>query len=99
MEGSPKSAYELAMERLKKKDADEGVVDKPLTDEQRSAIAEARSVYKARMAEREIMFHAAQGKAQSPEELDSLNEELRRDKERFASDRDAKIASARSSAV
>lgn len=99
MEGSPKSAYELAMERLKKKDADEGVVEKPLSEDQRSIIAEARSVYEARMAEREILFHAAQRKAQSPEELDSLNEEFRRDRERFANDRDAKIASARSSAV
>jgi hypothetical protein len=43
------------------------------------------------MAEREIPFHAAQRKAQSPEELDRLNEEFRRDRECFANDRDAKI--------
>lgn len=62
-----------------------------LSDDQRSIIAEARSDYEARMAEREILFHAAQRKAQSPEELDRLNEEFRRDRERFANDRDAKI--------
>ena len=34
-DGAPKSAFELAMERLRKKDADEGVVEKSLTDEQK----------------------------------------------------------------
>src|SRR5262245_46575571 len=31
----PKSAFELAMERLRKQDADEGVVERTLTDEQK----------------------------------------------------------------
>ena len=34
-----KSAYELAMERLKKKDADEGVSERALTDEQKTIYA------------------------------------------------------------
>ncbi len=41
----PKSAYELAMERLRKKDQEAGEDDRPLTDEQKSAIAEVRSFY------------------------------------------------------
>ena len=39
-----KSSLELAMERLAKKDADAGVESRPLTDEQKAAIAEARCV-------------------------------------------------------
>ena len=35
---APKSALELAMERLKKKDAEAGVVEHKLTEEQKAAI-------------------------------------------------------------
>src|SRR5690349_24615093 len=35
MDGAPKSAYELAMERLKKKDADAGVSERSLSEEQK----------------------------------------------------------------
>ncbi len=45
---APKSAYELAMERLRKKDQEAGVEERRLTDEQRAAIAEARKVAEAR---------------------------------------------------
>ena len=43
----PKSAYELAMERLRQKDREAGVEERPLTDQQKAAIAEARQVYQA----------------------------------------------------
>ena len=39
---APKSAYELAMARLKKKDRDEGVEDRPLTGEQRARIVDEK---------------------------------------------------------
>ena len=39
---APKSAYEIAMARLQKKDKEEGVVDRPITEAQRAAIAEAK---------------------------------------------------------
>ncbi len=42
----PKSAYELAMERLRQKDREAGVEERPLTEKQKAAIAEARQVYK-----------------------------------------------------
>ncbi len=38
----PKSAVELAMARFKKQDADEGVRDRQLTDDQKREIAEVR---------------------------------------------------------
>jgi hypothetical protein len=40
----PKSAFELAMERLRQKDKEASVDDRPLSDEQKAAIAEARSI-------------------------------------------------------
>ncbi len=91
----PKSAYELAMERLRKKDTEAGIDERPLTAEQKAAIAEARQVYEAKVAEREILHQAALRKAGTHEELERLNEELRRDKERLASTRDRKIAEIR----
>lgn len=87
----PKSAYELAMERLKKKDADEGVTERPLTDEQKAGIAEARSLYQARVAEQQILHRAQLMKTYEPAEREAIEEQYRRDLERFASDRDAKI--------
>jgi hypothetical protein len=88
----PKTAYELAMERLRQKDREAGVQERPLTDEQKAAIAEARQVYQARVAEREILHRDALGKAQSREEVEKLETELARDRDRLASDRDRKIA-------
>ena len=88
----PKSAYELAMERLRQKDREAGVEERPLTDQQKAAIAEARQVYQARTAEREILHRDAMRKAQSREEVEKLESELARDRDRLASDRDRKIA-------
>jgi hypothetical protein len=88
---APKSAFELAMEKLKKKDAEAGVSEQILTDEQRTAIAEARSVYESRVAERRIMHQSTVAGIFEPTELEERNIELRRDLERFATDRDAKI--------
>jgi len=88
----PKSAYELAMERLRQKDREAGVEERPLTDQQKAAIAEARQVYQARMAEREILHRDAMRKAQSQEEVEKLESELARDRDRLAGDRGRKIA-------
>jgi len=87
----PKSAYELAMERLRKKDAEDGVIEQKLTDAQKAAIAEARSVYEARVAERQILHREKQLALADPAALDVANEEYRRDLERLAYDRDARI--------
>ena len=91
MNDAPKSALELAMERLKKKDADAGIEQKALTDEQRAAIAEARSVFEARVAERRIMHQHQTAAVFDPQELETRREELLRDLAQFESDRDAKI--------
>jgi hypothetical protein len=88
----PKTAFEIAMERFRSKDEP---ASRPLTDEQKAAIAEARQLYQARVAEREILHQAALRKAGSQEELQQLAEALRRDMERLAGDRDRKIAQIR----
>ena len=79
------------MERLKKKDADAGIEQVSLTDEQRAAIAEARNLYEARVAERRIMHQAQTAAVFDPQELEARREEMRRDLAHFESDRDAKI--------
>jgi hypothetical protein len=93
---APKSAFELVMERLKKKDAEAGIQEQTLTDEQRAQIAEAKSVYEARVAERRIMFQSQTAAIFDPAELELRREELRRDLAQFESDRDAKIQKIRS---
>jgi hypothetical protein len=91
MTDAPKSALELAMERLRKKDAEAGVVEQKLTAEQKAAIAEARSIYEARVAELQILQREKQLRTTDPAEMATMEEEYRRDMERFANDRDSKI--------
>ena len=91
----PKTAYELAMERLRRKDQEGGVVERPLTDAQKAAIAEARRVYDAKIAEREILHRDALRKAKTAEDVVKLNEELAQDRDRYLRDRDRKIGDIR----
>jgi hypothetical protein len=93
----PKTAYELILERLQKKDREAGVEERPLTDEQRTKILELRKVYEARLAEREILFESGRRKAVDPESLEQLEQEYRRDRERISAERDKKIEEARRS--
>jgi hypothetical protein len=87
----PKSAFELAMERLKKQDAESGAVEHKLSDAQKAAIAEARSVYEARLAELQILQRQKQLTTFEPQEVEKMEQEYRRDLDRIATDRDAKI--------
>ena len=98
-DSGPKSAYELAMERLRQKDKEGGIVERPLTAEQKTAIAEARRTYEAKVAEREILHRDALRHAKSAEELQKLNEEFARDRDRYGRDRDRKIAEIRESSA
>jgi hypothetical protein len=90
-DNAPKSAYELAMERLRKKDQDEGVIAVPLTDEQRTQIAEVRNFYDAKIAEHKVLHESAMRRSLDPAERDTLLEQHRRELEHFTSARDAKI--------
>jgi hypothetical protein len=92
---APKSAYELAMERLRKKDKDAGVEERVLTDEDKARIAEIRQFYEAKLAEREILHGSSLSRARDPEAVAQLEEEYRRDRDRLVRERDAKIDKAR----
>ena len=80
------------MARLRQKDADAGIENTPLTDAQKSAIAEVRNFYESKLAEREVLHQSAVRQATDLEALKLLEEHYQVDRERFVSDRDAKIA-------
>jgi hypothetical protein len=97
-DGPPKTAYELAMERLKKKDADAGIETRTVTDAQKAAIAEARNFCEAKIAEQEVLFQSKLRATQDPAQRETLAEMFRRDRDRFISDRDHKIEKIRKGA-
>ena len=92
MTDAPKSAIDIVMERLRRKDAEAGVTEQPLTDPQRAAIAETRSVYVAQVAQRRIMHQSSLASVVDRAQFDEREEELRRDLDRFARERDESIA-------
>ena len=88
---APRTALEIAMDRLRQKDAQDGVEQRPRTDEQKAAIAEVRSIYDARLAQTEVMHRSAIIAIADPAARAKLDEEYQRDRERLQSERDAKI--------
>jgi hypothetical protein len=90
-EEEPKTAYELILERLKKQDRAEGASERVLSGEQKERIAELRRVYEAKLAEREILHQSARARAADLEELEKLEQDYRRDRERISAERDRKI--------
>lgn len=92
---APKSAYEIAMARLRQKDREAGIEERPVTEAQRTRVAELRQLYDARLAEREILHRSERAKARDQEALAQLDEEYRRERERIQAERDHKIEAAR----
>jgi hypothetical protein len=97
MSNPPKSALDIVMERLRQKDAEAGTEQRPLTDAQRTAIAEVRSIYDAQAAERRIMHQSAVAGIFDPDQLAEREAEMRRDLERFERERDEKVKRIRES--
>jgi hypothetical protein len=83
-----KSAYELAMERLEKASP-----SLSLTEDQKKELAEADSVYRAKIAEKELFLKnqilKAQGAGKS-EEVDSLEKQLASEVRRLHEECEAK---------
>ena len=94
-DNAPKSSVEIAMERLRKRDADAGIEQVLLTDEQKAAITEIRSFYGAKIAELEILQESRLRRTFDPAEHETIESESRRDRERLSTERDAKIAKIR----
>jgi hypothetical protein len=93
----PKSAYEIALEKLKRQDQERG--EKPpatLNERQKKAIAEIRSKYDARLAEREILFKAEREKVMAdPDVLEKIEEEYARERRHLEEQRDREITAVR----
>jgi hypothetical protein len=94
-----KSAYELAMERLRRKDAEEGVTEALVTDAQKAAIAEARNLCDAKLAELKILHKSTLARVADPAERAQREENYRRDVQRLNDERDRKIERIRSGQV
>ena len=90
-DGAPKSAYELAMEKLKRQDEAAGVESVELTAAQVDAISEARRTYEARVAESRILYQSSVAGAADVQTLREIEANHRRDLARFATDRDRRI--------
>ena len=92
-----KSAFELAMERLKAKDREEGVSEeKPLTGAQKERIAELRRDAKAKLAEMEILHRKNLASAGAdPAELAKIEESYATDRARVESRLDSAVAKVR----
>ena len=91
VDGAPKSAYEIAMEKLKRQDEVAGVESVELSPAQIDAIAEARRTWEARVAECRILHQSALAGAADAQALQEIEANHRRDLARFASDRDRRI--------
>jgi hypothetical protein len=92
----PKTAYEVAMERLRKKDADAGLERQVVTAEQKAAIAEIRSLYEGKLAQLEVLHEGQMRSLFDPAEREAVERQYRRDRDRLNSERDAKVTKARS---
>ena len=90
-----KSAYELALERLKKSDEAAGVSLRPMTDAQKAAIGEIRNFYEAKLAEQKVLHDSGLRKTIDPAEREALEARYRRERERLSSEREKKIERAR----
>ena len=82
----PKSAYELAMERLQAQDREAGVEARPLSDDQKQQIGELRQQAKAKVAEIEILRGKSIAEAMGdPEKLAEINQHYEIDRQRIES--------------
>ncbi len=93
-----KSAYELAMEKLRKQDEERGEKERLLSDRQREEIAEIRGFYRSKLAEREILHKSELKKAAGtgdPEAVGAAEEGYRRDRARLESEMESKVRAVR----
>jgi hypothetical protein len=83
-----KSAYELAMERLQKE-----APSVPLTEEQRIELSEIDSLYKSKIAEKELLLQDQIRKELAAgrfDEVESLKRQLSAELRRLADEREEK---------
>jgi hypothetical protein len=91
----PRTAVEIAMDRLKRRDAESGVVDEPPSEEQKAALAEARNVHAAKAAELEILHRSKMVAAVDPTDRQRLEAEYRDELRRLHEDLERKVVKIR----
>ena len=94
----PRSAVEIAMARMKQRDAESGVAGRTTTDEQKAALAEARSVHAAKAAELQILQRSKLSGVFDPADRERIDAEYRAELRRLADDMERKIAKIRGAA-
>jgi imidazolonepropionase-like amidohydrolase len=99
-EKGPKSAYEIAMEKLRQRDTERGeAAPVALTEDQKRRIAEIRRRHTARVAEREILYRSERQKIlQDPEaetKLPQFEDDNLRERKRLEEQVEAEIAAVR----
>ena len=88
----PKTAVELAMEKLEARDDFKEV---KLTDEQKVEIADIRSRYRAQIAEFEIQHEGQVPAVGSLEEAEVLRAELKKEKQRLEEEMEKRVSDVR----
>ena len=88
---SPKSAYELAMEKLEAQDQVTGEASAELSPEQIQAISNARQDYEAKLAECKILHQSQMVSTFDPAAREEMEARSRRSLSHFEADRDKKI--------
>jgi hypothetical protein len=92
-----KSAYELALERLEAQGI-ERPRDEALSEEAKRAIAEARKLTEAKLAELEILHRDKLRKLEDPAQRAEQEEFFRLEKARITAEGDARVARLRADA-
>ena len=91
----PKSAFDLAMERLNAADGESGAKRTSLSPKQKEEIAEARRIASSSLAEREILFRDAMKRTPDPAEREKAEREYQVDRQRINDDCDRAIEAIR----
>jgi hypothetical protein len=94
---APKSALEIAMARLRQKDAESGETASTLTGEQKARIAEVRQTAQAKLAQEDILYKSSLATTWEPEARAKLEAEHRIDVQRINDEADRKVEKIRSS--
>jgi hypothetical protein len=87
----PKSAIELAMERLRRRDEEAGITRRPLSETQKILIAEMRKQYDAQLAELQLQKEDRLQASRDPLEFAAIEEEYRAERDRLSTERDEKL--------
>jgi hypothetical protein len=93
MSDAPKSAWELALEKLQKQDREQGLASPGgLSDDQKKEIAAVRQRFQAKLAEAEILHHDQRRKVlEDPEALAKSEEEYRIERRRIEEQREREL--------